>query len=376
MFSRWPIRVLHIGTVLFGVGIGLLMAAIPNQGRTQFFGSSGGNVNDISKSFCCSGTLGSLVKDSSGLQYILSNNHVLADTDLAAPGENISQPGLVDNNCRPATTVAHFTVAPHLGTNVDAALAKLVAGTMNSGGSILGIGAPNSTPVSAKINMGVAKSGRTTGLTCGAVQSVNTSVKVQYQKGCNQGLKFTISYTNQVVVASSTFSAAGDSGSLIVSRSAAHPTALLFAGSSTTTVGNPIGQVLSHVSSSLGKQVSFVGSSSRTTNVSCPAAAGVTSATHGGPSRVDIDRVAAVKQAHESDLMADPAVIAVGIGADERNSAVITVYVETGHMHGAIPAELEGVPTRIISTDRIRAYGWNERQSQAVTNSCPARQPR
>jgi hypothetical protein len=100
---------------------------------------------------------------------------------------------------------------------------------MNSGGSILGIGAPNSTPVSAKINMGVAKSGRTTGLTCGSVQSVNTSVKVQYQKGCNQGLKFTISYANQVVVASSTFSAAGDSGSLIVSRSAAHPTALLFA---------------------------------------------------------------------------------------------------------------------------------------------------
>src|SRR5207244_9027276 len=176
------------------------------------------------------------------------------------------------------------------------------------------------------------------------------------------------------VVASSTFSAAGDSGSLIVSRRAAHPTALLFAGSSTTPVGNPIGQVLSHVSSSLGKQVSFVGSSTRTTNVSCPAAAGVTSATQRGPSRVDIDRVAAVKQAHESDLMADPAVMAVGIGADERNSAVITVYVETGRMHGAVPAELEGVPIRIISTDRIRAYGWNERQSQAAANSCSARQ--
>ncbi len=36
MFSRWQIRVLLIGTVLFGVGIGLLMAAIPNQGRTNF----------------------------------------------------------------------------------------------------------------------------------------------------------------------------------------------------------------------------------------------------------------------------------------------------------------------------------------------------
>ena len=120
-----------------------------------------------------------------------------------------------------------------------------------------------------------------------------------------------------------------------------------------------------------------MGSSSRTTNVSCPGAAGVTSATHGGPSQVDIVRVAAVKQAHESDLMSDPAVMAVGIGADEQNSALITIYVETGRMHGAIPAELEGVPTRIISTDRIRAYGWNERQNQANANpnSCPV-QPR
>src|SRR5438094_8118711 len=122
--------------------------------------------------------------------------------------------------------------------------------------------------------MRVAKSGRTTGLTCGSVQSVNTSVKVQYQKGCNQGLKFTISYTNQVVVVSSTFSAGGDSGSLIVSRSAAHPTALLFAGSSTTTVGNPISQVLSHVSSRFGKQVCFVWSSDRAINGSGVAHAG------------------------------------------------------------------------------------------------------
>src|SRR5205809_8077891 len=158
MFSRWTIRMLHTETVLFGARISLLMAAIPNQGRTQFFGSSGGNVNDISKSFCCSGTLGSLVKDSSGLQYILSNNHVLADTDQAAPAQNISQTGLVDNNCRPATTVGHFTVAPHLRTNVDTALAKLVAGTMNSGGSILGDGAPNSTKVSSNISIGIPKS--------------------------------------------------------------------------------------------------------------------------------------------------------------------------------------------------------------------------
>ncbi len=84
---------------------------------------------------------------------------------------------------------------------------------------------------------------------------------------------------------------------------------------------------------------------------------------------MDIDRVEAVKQAHESDLMADPAVMAVGVGADERNSALITVYVETGHVHGAIPAELEGVPTRIISTDphhqhRPHSCLWMERAAE------------
>src|SRR5207247_8604531 len=145
----------------------------------------------------------------------------------------------------------------------------------------------------------------------------------------------TMSYRSAGVGSSSSFTAAGQAGSLAVMRSAAHATALLFAGSITTTVGKPIGQVLSHVSASLGKQVSFVGSSTRTTNVSCPAAAEVTSATHGGPSQVDIDRVDAAKQAHESDLMADPAVMAVGMGADERQSAVMTVYVKTGHMHGS-----------------------------------------
>ena len=50
---------------------------VNHQVRNQHFGVSGGNVNDISRRFCCSGTLGSLVQDASGAQFILSNNHVL-----------------------------------------------------------------------------------------------------------------------------------------------------------------------------------------------------------------------------------------------------------------------------------------------------------
>jgi hypothetical protein len=41
-------------------------------------------------------------------------------------------------------------------------------------------------------------------------------VNVQYQRGCGQGKKFTVAYTNQVVIQSSNFSAGGDSGLLIV----------------------------------------------------------------------------------------------------------------------------------------------------------------
>jgi len=47
------------------------------------FGVSGGNVKDITRLFCCSGTLGSLVTNGT-TQYILSNNHVLARQDRAS----------------------------------------------------------------------------------------------------------------------------------------------------------------------------------------------------------------------------------------------------------------------------------------------------
>src|SRR5438093_5142517 len=107
--------------------------------RSQYFGVSGGNVKDISNAFCCSGTLGALVSDGTS-QYILSNNHVLARTDQALSGEDISQPGLIDNGCKPATIVADFTSAVPLGNNVDVGVAKLRSGTMRSDGAIMDIG--------------------------------------------------------------------------------------------------------------------------------------------------------------------------------------------------------------------------------------------
>jgi hypothetical protein len=95
----------------------------------------------------------------------------------------------------------------------------------------------------------------------------------------------------------------------------------------------------------------------------------------GRPSQTGLDRATVAKEAHAQELMADPAVMAIGVGSSERNpaEAVVNVYVETGRAHGLIPAELDGVRTQIIRTDLIRAYGWNESQSQAASNSCLAK---
>src|SRR5713101_3695783 len=176
--------------VLFSVGLAFAQSA--NQAKQTppniNLGTSGGNVHDITKRFCCSGTLGALVMRGT-TQFILSNNHVLADSDTATVGDDISQPGLVDVGCNAAATniVAHFSETKTLGmANIDAALAAVARNEVDPGGSILEVGVPSSTLATPAVGLAVAKSGRTTGLTCATINSVNTNVLVQYQKGCGK----------------------------------------------------------------------------------------------------------------------------------------------------------------------------------------------
>src|SRR5262245_51053752 len=194
--------------------------------QNPHFGVSGGNVNDITRRFCCAGTLGALVKDNQNTLYILSNNHVLGLSGQANPGDDISQPGLIENGCRTQPIVADFTTAPQLGpSNVDAAIAQLQLGIpnqMDTSGFIEDIGIPCSTVRSPFVGLSVAKSGRTTGSTTGTIASTDTDVSVQYQASCGQGRKFLVRYNNQVLINSSTFSAGGDSGSLIVTNDPSH----------------------------------------------------------------------------------------------------------------------------------------------------------
>jgi hypothetical protein len=327
----------------------------PYQSRNQHFGVSGGNVNEIGHAFCCSGTLGSLLTDGT-TQYILSNNHVLARSDQAAPGEDISQPGLIDNQCQPATIVADFTAAPALGSNVDAAIAQLIPGQMDSTGFIEGIGTISSTVAAPAVGLAVIKSGRTTGTTTGSVASSNTSVKVQYQIGCNEGKKFFVNYTNQVLIESTTFSAGGDSGSLIVTNdSNFNPVALLFAGSSSSTIANPIGEVLTKVGTALGKSVTFVGGRGGGPGHGKPNSG---NRVLGLPDQA-AERAGRVLEQNRHDLMSKPAVLGVGLGAaDDANSqAAIVVYVDkTNSSRPQLPQQIDNVRLRIVLTDPFIAF--------------------
>jgi hypothetical protein len=325
-----------------------------HQGSNTRFGVSGGNVNDITARFCCSGTLGSLL-ESGGTQYILSNNHVLARADQAVAGEDISQPGLIDNNCQTPPIVADFTTASPLGSNVDAAIAELRTGAMDSTGFIEDIGTISSVVKTPTVGLSVAKSGRTTGFTTGTIASVNTSVSVQYQKNCGSGKKFVVSYTNQVVINSRTFSAGGDSGSLIVSNNGCHqPVALLYAGSSTTTIGNPIGEVLSKLSARLGSTLSFVGGSC----TAAPQIASVNPQTP-EPSEASFARAMDVMRARETELMSRPGIIGVGVGASDAdpNEASIVVYIDANaQISASVPRRINGVRVRRVFTEPFVAY--------------------
>ena len=337
--------------------------------RNMRFGVSGGNVNDISRRFCCSGTLGALITDGTN-QYILSNNHVLGRSGGAVPGEDVSQPGLIDNNCNIATVVADFTGMAQLGpSNVDAAVAQLRPGQMDSSGFIEDIGVPSSTIVNPSVGLSVAKSGRTTGFTTGSITSINTSVSVQYTQTCGGGgKKSTITFTNQIVITPGAFSAGGDSGSLIVANNAAHnPVGLLFAGSSSATIANPIGQVLQRLGAALGRTFSFGGgggggggaspSGEQGSGGRRPFTPGMENLMRSLPEQA-ADRALAVLEQHRANLMVTPGIIGAGIGASGRadGEAAIIVFVnKDAGQRPFVPESIDGIPVTVILTDEFVA---------------------
>jgi hypothetical protein len=225
---------------------------------------------------------------------------------------------------------------------------------LNSTGNIQGIGTISSVVKAPAVGLAVEKSGRTTGTTAGIIGSTNTSVNVQYQTRCGQGKKYIISYTNQIVINGSGFSAGGDSGSLIVTSSGTchQPARLLFAGSSSSTIANPIGEVLSKVGTALGHSVSFVSATCSSTVAQPSGGQGLQL-----PQQA-IDHAGKVLEQNRHDLMSKPGVLGVGLGALEDNSqAAVIVYVDkTSSAKAQLPERVDNVPVRVIFSDPFIAF--------------------
>jgi hypothetical protein len=373
-------------------------------------GTSGGNSKDFSTNTsthtitCCGGTLGSLVTRG-GTLYILSNNHILALTDMGQQpttpmqkGDPIIQPALVDTStCTPSgtRTVANLSEFYNLemgtGTKIDAAIAQVLPGDVDPSGNILYLGPPDAngipTPapphggigVTAIPAMPVAKSGRATGLTCSTVLAVAVNTSVQYQKGCGSGTKFSVSYTNQVDIAGGSFSAEGDSGSLVVSQANADPVALMYAGSDMDTVGNPVGDVLSFFGSG-GNAMSFVGGSAHPVQgCSLPVRPASGSSTQAAATVAPegMQNAAAVRDAHVPELLAHPEVQALGVGAsrDNPHEPAILLFVTAGQPRTNIPAQVDGVRTRIVEGQLFTRRGMLSAAESAQLESSIAPGP-
>jgi len=126
-----------------------------------------------------------------------------------------------------------------------------------------------------------------------------------------------------VDVAGGSFSAPGDSGSLIVTQDTADPVALLFAGSDQDTVSNPVSQVLNFFASG-GNAVTFVGGGIHQV-IGCTLPVKPASATLTVPatktSAEGLQRALTVRDARAPELLAHPEVQAVGVGGSYDNPA-------------------------------------------------------
>jgi len=178
--------------------------------------------------------------------YILSNNHVLANSNSAVIGDPVLQPGPYDGGTVASSKIGKLSRYIPIyfdGRNnvVDAAIAEVNFHDLNREiywiGYVEGISVNPRIPLYPNLAIGalVRKTGRTTNYTSGKLTAFNATVNVNY--GGGKVAKF----VGQIMT--SAMSAGGDSGSLVLDFQN-NAVGLLFAGSSSVTILNPIYYVL------------------------------------------------------------------------------------------------------------------------------------
>lgn len=217
------------------------------------------------------GTFGYLVRRGQDV-FILSNNHVLANSNNASPGDPILQPGPHDGGTTANDIIARledFVPIDFGASPPTCSVAKGVASLVNAAARLLGshhrvqairqtpgtnrvdcaiarplspdvvtreilqIGSPTGV-ATASLGTQVQKFGRTTGYTQGEIVQVDVTVTVNYNGPVAV-------FTDQLMAGA--MSQGGDSGSLVLDMQG-RAVGLLFAGSDTNTILSPIGFVL------------------------------------------------------------------------------------------------------------------------------------
>jgi hypothetical protein len=203
------------------------------------------------------GTLGTCVYDLPGTPgnpsgvpshyYILSNNHVLANSNGAVPGDPILQPGPFDGGTSPADRIARLSRfipitfdppvprASHRNL-VDAAVAEGEFHDLNREIHWVGYIRGWLPRTAVTVGMELQKTGRTTNYTAGRITAINATVDVGYGGGR------VARFRDQIITTA--MSAGGDSGSLVANRDNM-AVGLLFAGSPVATILNQIQHVRS-----------------------------------------------------------------------------------------------------------------------------------
>jgi hypothetical protein len=172
--------------------------------------------------------------------YILSNNHVLANSNAASLGDAILQPGPYDGGTDPADRIA--ALSRFIPINFTPGSTNLVDCAIGEGQfhhldreiywSCCVRGWRRKTGVT--VGTIVKKTGRTTNFTTGRITAINATIDVNYGGG-KVGR-----FIDQIVTTN--MSAGGDSGSLVMTLDNI-AVGLLFAGSSVAMIANQIENV-------------------------------------------------------------------------------------------------------------------------------------
>lgn len=183
------------------------------------------------------GTLGGFVEDDEHY-YILSNNHVLANSNCAFGDDPILQPGPADVRAGRFDVVGRlhrwYALGREQPDGVDAALARFDdAVEWFEPWSYEGIGEIGRAPVADRYAVErVTKRGRTTGVTRGTVSAYELDgVAIDYGSAESPAV---VRFDDQIEIVgdppSRPFSQPGDSGSFVIDRDTLAPYALLYGG--------------------------------------------------------------------------------------------------------------------------------------------------